>query len=183
MKPQANLFCRDPVSISGYTPKFSRSEVLMNYKFEMLEPGRGLGWYDDDEPRKIPCYSIEVSGTEIIGKQNHYSGSDHAIVAAIANEYIEGCKRTGTKPPAYTWLTFYAIDLSNSARYWEAMIRIDGIKAAKKKIDDLQNQVRIGEILASVDAVGVLGEKTLTTDERYLLATEFGITYDEYYRR
>lgn len=180
---QPNLFVRDPVSISGYTPKFSRREVLMNYKYEQREAHRGFGMYDDNEPpRIIKEHSIVVADTKIIGRSEYYHGSVHAIVADIANEYIEGYRRNATKPPAYTWLTTNAVDLSNSARYWEAMIRIDGINKAKREIEDLKNQIRIGEILASVDAVGVLGEKTIPHDDRYLLAVEFGITYDEYYK-
>lgn len=176
---QSPLFCREPVSISGYTPKFSRREVLMNYRYEEREAFRGFGVWDENEPPRITKeHSIVVLDTKITGHKEYYNGSNYAIVVAIANEYIEGYRKT--KPPAYVWLTENAVDLSNSVRYWKAMIRIDGINKAKREIEDLKNQIRIGEILASVDAVGVLREETIPHDDRYLLAVEFGMTPEEY---
>lgn len=179
---QPNLFCRDPVSLSGYIPKFSHHGVLMEYRYEERKAFCGFGGYDDESPRIIKEHRIIVNGTKIVGRNEYYHGSVHAVVATIANEYIAGYKRAEIKPAAYMWLTENATDLSNSARYWDAMIRVTKIAVAKKQIEDLKNQVRIGEMLASVDAVGVLREETLSTDDRYLLAIEFGITPDEYYR-
>lgn len=66
---QPNLFCREPVSISGYVAKFSRRECLMNYKYEEREAFRGFGVYDDEPPQIIKEHSIVVADKKIVGEK------------------------------------------------------------------------------------------------------------------
>lgn len=177
MTMTAALFTRAPESISGYTPKFLKDEVLLGYELALIQPGRGLGYIDDGDSMPIAQHSIIVQGRKIIGKMSDYFGDEHSIVAAIANEFIASAKKDD---PAREWLIENALDLSNSNRYWQAMIRIKKIREAKAKVYELQEQIRLAEIMASVDAIGVNSERDLSVDERYLHAIEFGLTRDEW---
>lgn len=179
MQTRLNLF-REPVTLDGYVPKFSREEVKLGYTYSKSEV---YGWnmYGDEDPCKEKEYhetwKIKVAGKEIFGTRNYYSGSVFEIVAEIANAYLEGAKYHPRikEEAAYKWLVENASDLTNSNRYWAAVAHREDIQRVKDKIADLQEQVRIGEIWASVRAVQVHEERSYSHDERMLLAAEFGL--------
>lgn len=177
-----DLFVRDPVTLEGIIPAFTRDEALLGYEYRRYKPGRfGLGASDDDYDN-VPDteeWSITVAGKKCYGKMNYYSGSPIEIVAQIANEILASPEPKFVDNTPWKWLKENEIPLKKSLRYWKAMERVNGIKEAEKKIAHMQREVRIGKILASVDAVQIHEDRVYNVTECQRACREFGMTESE----
>lgn len=179
-----DLFVRDPVTLDGFIPPFTREETLLQYSFRKYRPSYGFGaCYDDDErnpPREIEENSIVVDGKKCIGKMDYYRGSHIDIVSQLVNEILASPEPKFVDNTAWKWLKENEIPLKKSFRYWKAMDRVDSIKEYEMKIRDLQRQVRLGKILASVDAVQIHEGRVYDGLEYQRACREFGMTEKEY---
>ena len=181
MMESLDLFVRDPVTLDGIIPPFTLNETLLGYEYRRYKPGRGLGCWEDDYD-KIPDteeWSITVDGKKCYGKMNYYKGSQFEIVAQIVNEILASPEPMFIDNTAWKWLKENEIPLRKSLRYWKAMERVNGIKEVEKKVKDLQQQLRIGKILASVDAVQIHEGRVYTVEECQRACREFGMTESE----
>lgn len=176
-----DLFVRPPVTLEGVVPPFTRDEALLGYSYRKYKPGRGLGCWEDDYD-KIPEteeWSITVDGKKCYGKMNYYKGSPFEIVAQIVQEILAMGEPKFVDNTAYKWLKENEIAVRKSLRYWHMMERVTGIKETENKIAHLQQQVRIGKILASVDAVQYLDGVVYDLTEKQRACREFGMTESE----
>ena len=177
-----SLFVREPVSLEGFVPPFSKEETLLQYAYRKYRPGRGLGWMGDDDdtpPNEVEEFSIVVDGKKCFGKMNYYRGSPIDIVSQIVSEILAGPELTFGDNAARKWLKENEIPLKKSFRYWKAMERVNGIKEVEKKIQALQQQLQIGRILASVDAVQIHEGRVYDAQEFHRSCREFGMTESE----
>ncbi len=179
MTPQ-NLFIREPETLDGYTPRFNRIECQLGYTARETVPGRMLGnFYDDTPPEPYTEHSITVLGKKIIGRHRYYRGSVFMAAAAISREVLTA-GRPGSGYEVYDWLDQNREDLANSIRYWEAILRLEGIQKAQQEIKALKERIRIAEILASVDALQVKENRSFNQTEYQLACIEFGMSQEEY---
>lgn len=181
MMETLDLFVRDPVTLDGIVPPFTRDETLLQYAYRKYRPGRGLGWMGDDDtqPNEVEEFSIVVDGKKCFGKMNYYRGSPIDIVAQIVNEILASPEPKFVDNTAWKWLKENEIPLKKSFKYWKAMERVNGIKEVEKKIQALQQQLRIGRILASVDAVQIHEDRVYDALEFHRSCREFGMTESE----
>lgn len=176
-----DLFVRPSVTIDGLVPAFTLEETLMGYSYRKYKPGRfGLGCYDDSEysvPQPdIEESSIVVDGKKCVGKMNFYRGSNLEIAMQIANEILASPEPKFIDGTAWKWLKENEVALKKSFRYWKAMERVKGIKEAEAKAAALQQQIRLGKILASVDAIQLHEDRIYDALEYHRACREFGMT-------
>lgn len=176
-----DLFVRDPVTLDGIIPPFTRDETLLQYSYRKYRPGRGLGCWDEyDTPAKeIEESAITVAGKRCVGKMDYYRGSPIDIVAQLVNEILMSPEPKFVDNTAWKWLKENEIPLKKSFQYWKAMERVNGIKEAEERLKALQYQIRIGKILASVDAVQIHEGRNYNVEERQRACREFGMTESE----
>lgn len=164
------LFQREPETLDGFTPKFSRAFMRFNYHYEKVKVFRGFGVYDEaDEDRYSDEHSIEVLGKKITSSREFYGWPVSDIIATMINEYI--ASKRGDE--AYHFLVDNAHDLNISKKYWGAVEHLEKIEAVKREILEKQRQVERATYLASVNAVEVKAGRTLSKAERDLLLAEF----------
>lgn len=140
MNESLDLFVREPVTLDGVVPAFTKEETLLGYEYAKSKIHRGLGWNEDDngEPREIESWSITVDGKKVHGKMNFYQGHKLDIVLAIVNEVLMSPEPKFVDNTAWKWLKDHELPLKQSIRYWKAMQRIDSIKEAERKIQALE---------------------------------------------
>lgn len=176
-----DLFIREPVTLDGVIPPFTREETLLGYSYRRYKPARGFGVYDDYDPpaQDIEEYSITICGKKCIGKMSYYRGSNLDIVLLIVNEILAIPTPKAHDNTIYNWLKENLVPLKKSLRYWKAMERIEGIKNYETKIQQMQQQVRLGKILASVDALQIIEDQVYNDSEYRRACREFGMTETE----
>ena len=184
-----SLFKREPETIDGYVPKFSKAEVLMGYDVRMSEykVGFGMAW-DENDPHigeKTYYHSIVILGHKIDGESSpeyggpYYGMSNYDIVATICNRILKQTLDTYL-PDVKKWLAENVDDLNNSRRYWQAYDHRQEIEKEKKKVAQLLRRIERAEWLASTKAVEVKEGRWLSKSERDLLMAEFsGGEYNE----
>lgn len=164
------LFQREPETLDGFTPKFSREFMRFGYTYRQITPHPGFGVRDDDdEPQPYDEHTITVCGNEIRSTQKYYFSNTRDIITTMINEYVSADRKT----EAYQFLKDHAHELNVSNRYWAAIEHLEEIERVKKQIAELQRKVLRAGYVASINAVEVKSGKKLSVSERQLLWAEF----------
>lgn len=170
---QMSLFKREPETLEGYTPKFSREETLLGYKFERYQ-ARGLGLYHDEgeEPKWHERHTITVLGKEISGP-GPYTQDRYEIAVDIANNFLAHPQNEKRMPEVWAYLKENARELSNSKRYWKSWEHLQEIKKAKAEAAAIMRRVERALVIASVNALQTKAERSFSLQERQILLAEF----------
>lgn len=181
MNDQASLFVREPETLDGYTPKFSREEVRLGYKCSKYQTsGRGMGRWasnddnDDDEPQYSYTYTLTILGYTWSAPVSSYGENTSLIVVELANAFLANTKNKELHPEVWQFLTVNSKDLSNSNRYWLSITHLEKIAEKQAKVDLILEDIRKARIIASVNAVEVKSGRRLESNERSILTSEFG---------
>lgn len=171
-------------TLDGYTPKFSRTEILLGYRCIQVKVGGGLGWmqdYDEDKgPEFVERHEITILGHRIESNTRFWRENPPEIVVKIANEFMAVEANKLNYPHVWNYISENGVDLNNSRRYWDAVGHREEIEKARAKALDLLDQVRRGEWVASMYAAQVKAERWFTKEEKALhLAEVSGGEYEE----
>jgi hypothetical protein len=177
-----SLFVREPVSLEGFVPPFSKEETLLGYNYDKSKVFRGLGWNgDDDEPdRYVEQWSITVCGQKFVGRMDYYSGSSFDIAFQIARDVITSGAVGEKANIALKWLKENEKDLLTSVKYWKAISRLDGIKETEARVKELEQRLKLARVIASIEALEILEDSSFSQTDIHRLSIEFGLTDDEY---
>jgi hypothetical protein len=170
----APLFVREPETLDGFIPPFTRHETKLGFQMKTVKVGRGLGVCtlndDDDEPLYDYRYSITVAGQTYTGQAGHYDDDVLEVVVRLVNELLSSSTCTQA---AREWLRENHTALNTSLFYWRAQRRLEEIAKAERELAELQERITKARIYASIDAVQVKRGVRLTDEERALLYAEF----------
>ena len=166
-----HLFQRDPEDLGDYKPKFSREEVMLGYTVTKVQIGGGLGWMED-EVSFVDRQSITVLGLTLEHDGHLYLPPFHVVVE-IVNHFLADNSNKTRHPEQWKWLTDNAHDLNLSRRYWETVDQFKRIDDLDAKIDALKKERRKARHVASMMAVEVKAERSLSKEEKRLLLAEF----------
>ena len=167
------LFVREPETLDGFEPPFSREQCMLGFNMVTIRIGGGLGSMDE-ESRTGYRYSIMIAGFKYDGIQDDYPCLDNLELAVrLANEFLADKSHAQKAPAAWKWLTENTHDLNVSVWYHRAQRRLSEIESAERQIRELQERVRVGRIQASIDAIEVKRGVKLAPEERELLFAEF----------
>ena len=177
-----SLFVREPVSLEGFVPPFSKEETLLGYNYDKSKVFRGFGWNgDDDEPdRYVEQWSITVCGQKFVGRMDYYSGSPFDIAFQIAKDVIKSGAVGEKANIALKWLKENEKDLSISIKYWKAISRLDGIKETEARVKELEQRLKLARVISSIEALEIREEASFSQTDIHRLCIEFGLTDDEY---
>lgn len=176
------LFKRDPETLDGVVPKFSRTECMLNLKVESHQVGgegtfRGFGAFDEDDERYKgpPRYDytayITVAGFTMMGSCS-INDSDYDKATALANNFLAYKPNKEAHPEAWKYLAENSEELNLSKRYWRAMDHQGHIAKQKAKLVLLQAAVEQSEHFASLYAIEVKAGRVLSHDEKRLIWME-----------
>lgn len=171
-----SLFIRPPETLDGYSPEFSREEVLLNLEVIQRQVGgegmfRGFGAWDDDDPhyqgpaRYEYDHYITVAGFRMTA-QVPYGYDKFDAAAHIARQFLNNPKNEVTNPLAWAYLTEHGAALDRSKRYWKARAHRSEIEQVKAQIRRLQAKVDRAEHLASLYAIEVKAGRRFTETEK-----------------
>ena len=170
-----NLFAREPETLDGFTPAFTRAEVRMGYKSETRQAFRGFGpCDDDDEVKYVTEYSITICGHRITSSDaNLEYKTEPEIIATMVNDFIayQGNKRY--HPEAWDFLAENAAELNRSRIYWEAMDHRNEIDRQRRVAADMLEQCRRAEWVSSLYALQAKEGRRFSLEEKNLLLAEF----------
>ena len=177
-----SLFVREPVSLEGFVPPFSKEETLLGYNYNKSKVFRGFGWNgDDDEPDQfVEEWSITVCGQKFTGRMNYYSGSPFDIAFQIAKDVIKSGAVGEKANAALKWLKENEKDLLISVKYWKAISRLDGIKETEARVKELEQRLKLARVISSIEALEIREEASFSQTDIHRLCIEFGLTDDEY---
>jgi len=171
-----SLFRRDPETLDGFKPKFTREFMRFGYTLRKVQIGGGLGDMDFNpndiefrDEHTITIYDVTLVSTDYYSINSRVSD----IIASMCNKFLKDEGNKERHPKAWKFLTENAAELNNSNRYWLAIEHLEQIEKVRKEIADLQDQVRRAEYVASINAVEVKQRRKLTQDERNMLYAEF----------
>jgi len=171
----SSLFIKEPVTLDGYKPHFTREECLLGLKCRQVQIGGGLGDldYDPNDPKYENRYSITIAGHEIHGDGEYYGERDLEIAVLIANQFLANKENALRYPDAWAFLVTHGPGLTNSKRYWLAVDHRKQVDEAKQELAELQRRIWRGEIVASLRASEVHAERNFSQEEKAVLLTEF----------
>lgn len=170
-----NLFVREPETLDGLQPKFTRAEIRMGYKTESRAVFRGFGPCDDDDEEKFLTYHIITIRDHIITSSdaNLEYKTEPEIIAKMVNDFIayQGNKRY--HPEAWGFLVENAAELNRSRIYWEAMDHRNEIDRQRRAAADMLEQCRRAEWVSSLYALQAKEGRRFSLEEKNLLLAEF----------
>lgn len=169
-----DLFQTPVETLDGYTPKFSRTEILLGYRCIRVKVGGGLGWIPDDDDKEefVERHEITILGHRIESGKRFWRENPPEIVILMANEFMAVEANKLNYPHVWDFIVKNGVDLNNSRRYWDAVAHREEIEKARAKALDLLDQVRRGEWVASMYAKQVKAERWLTKQEKALHLAE-----------
>lgn len=177
MTDQLPLLRRDPVTLDGIIPTFTRDEVLFGVTSFQVQTNRGgFGVYHEDQPPPVyeTRYRIKVCEStlegiyEPYGNPNAISASDDifTVVAKIINHFFSNKQNRMAHWAAWDYLTTNSAALNNSKRYWQAVEHLKTIKLEEEKLEEQKRLLERARALASLKAMEVRENRWITGDER-----------------
>ena len=180
-----NQLFQTPVeTLDNYTPKFSRTEILLGYRCIKVRIGGGLGWMEDydrnKEPEYVDRHEITILGHRIESDSRFWRENPPEIVIKVVNEFMAVEANKLNYPHVWDFIVRNGTDLNNSRRYWDAVAHREEIEKTRLKALDMLDQCRRAEWVASMYAAQVKAERWFTKDEKALhLAEVSGGEYEE----
>lgn len=188
-----DLFTREPVDLTGYTPVFSNPEVLFGHKYREIRRNQQFRWnmYGDEDERNgeevvAHEHTIKVLNHTLTTDRAYFEHTAFGVVAILLRDFL-AAYQTPTRTPAHftptmieaaEWLKANASQLENDIRYWATEYEFRRIANKKAKLAALAKEIENDERRNSINSLEVHERRKFSINERRRLDIEFGGTQD-----
>lgn len=158
---QGRLFTNQPLSLEGYTPRFSKEEMRMGFETYEVQP---YDPYADEKPPSETNYRLRVMGVTIDGGRLYYDWQES--VARAVRGWLDDKLNEKRHPELWQFITANTRNLDNSLRYWRAVDREAALQQARDDIERRQQQLVRAELMHQLQVRQVLEERRFSDEER-----------------